>query len=166
MTLRVHSAPLLRRTIALCSALACLGAGAAAAPFTAARAIDGSPISTTGQVTVVNYWATWCAPCRAEMPALDAVFRRHRDEGLVMVAVSIETGVTVARLHTATQPFSFRVARLADVKMTRRDIPAAVPLTRVYDKAGRLRFQSRADGRSIMTQAQLEGVVAPLLAER
>jgi hypothetical protein len=50
--------------------------------------------------------------------------------------------------------------------MPRRDVPTALPVTRVYDKAGRLRFQTRGDGRSMIDAATLEKVVSPLLAER
>jgi hypothetical protein len=52
------------------------------------------------------------------------------------------------------------------VKMPRKDIPAALPVTRVYDRSGRLVFQSRGDGRTILDAATLERVVTPLLASR
>jgi thiol-disulfide isomerase/thioredoxin len=61
-----------------------------AAPFQAARTITGQPFNPSGQVTVVHYWATWCAPCRLEMPILDAFYRKHHGQGLAMLAVSEE----------------------------------------------------------------------------
>ena len=50
--------------------------------------------------------------------------------------------------------------------MPRRDIPSAIPVTRVYDRSGRLVFQSKADGRSMLDAATLDRVVTPLLARR
>ena len=137
-----------------------------AAPFAAARTLDGGAYHSEGQVTVVNYWATWCAPCRVEMPILDAFYRRHHAQGLGMLAISIDAGASDKRLKSLTSRFAFSVARVDAVRMPRRDIPVAIPVTRVYDKAGRLRFQTRGDGRTIIDTATLERVVSPLLAER
>jgi cytochrome c biogenesis protein CcmG/thiol:disulfide interchange protein DsbE len=45
-----------------------------------------------GHVTLVNVWATWCAPCRAEMPAIERVYQQYRDRGFRVAAVSIDDG--------------------------------------------------------------------------
>jgi len=137
---------------------------AAAAPFQAAKTLTGAPFDSRGEVTIVHYWATWCAPCRAEMPVLDAYYRRHHAQGLAMLAVSIDDGASLHRLQDLTRPFAFPVARVADVKMARRDIPSALPVTRVYDRSGRLVFATKGDGHSIVDAATLERVVTPLLA--
>jgi len=149
----------------LCAALA-LSTTALAAPFQAAKTITGAPFSSSGEVTIVHYWATWCAPCRIEMPILDAYYRKHHGEGVAMLAVSIDQGVSVHRIHEATAGFAFPVARVEDVKMPRRDIPTALPVTRVYDRSGRLVFASKGDGRSTIDMATLERVVTPLLTRR
>jgi cytochrome c biogenesis protein CcmG/thiol:disulfide interchange protein DsbE len=137
---------------------------AATAPFQAATTITGAPFRSDGAVTIVHYWATWCAPCRVEMPVLDAYYRRHHAQGLQMLAVSIDQGVSARKLQEVTGKFSFPVARVDDMKMPRRDIPRALPLTRVYDRSGRLVFASKGDGRSTIDMATLERVVTPLLS--
>lgn len=136
----------------------------AAGPFEAAKTIGGTPFNSNGEVTLVHYWATWCAPCRIEMPILDAYYRKHHAQGLAMLAVSIDQGVTARKLQEVTGKFTFPVARVDDVKMPRRDIPTALPVTRVYDRSGRLVFASNGNGRTTITMATLERVVTPLLA--
>ncbi len=49
-----------------------------------------------GQVVLVNFWATWCLPCRAEMPALQAMYERHRAAGLVLAGFSVDRGSAAA----------------------------------------------------------------------
>lgn len=137
-----------------------------AAPFQSARTITGAPFDTAGQVTIVHYWATWCAPCRVEMPILDAYYRRHHGQGLAMLAVSIDQGASKRRLQEATSRFSFAVASVDDVRMPRREIPVGIPVNRIYDRSGRLIFTEGGDGRSTIDMATLERVVTPLLAKR
>lgn len=139
---------------------------AAAAPFASARTLDGAAFAPAGQVTIVNYWATWCVPCRVEMPTLDAYYRRHHAQGLAMLAVSIDNGASARKLQDVTGRFAFPVARVDDVRTPRRDIPSAIPVTRVYDRTGKLVFQTKGDGRTIVDAATLERVVTPLLARR
>jgi len=136
----------------------------AAAPFQSARTLDGAEFNSKGDVTVVHYWATWCVPCRIEMPVLDSFYRKHHRQGLAMIAISIDDSASTAKLKQVTSRFAFPVARVDDVKIPRRDIPAAIPETRVYDRTGRLVFQSKADGKTTVDAATLERVVDPLLA--
>lgn len=135
----------------------------AAAPFESAKTIAGAPFNSNGEVTIVHFWATWCAPCRIEMPVLDAYYRKHHAQGLAMLAISIDQGVSTGKLQQVTAKFAFPVARVDDVRMPRRDIPAALPVTRVYDRSGRLVFATKGDGRSTVDAATLERVVTPLL---
>jgi cytochrome c biogenesis protein CcmG, thiol:disulfide interchange protein DsbE len=154
------------RVLPLLILSALLASPATAAPFEAARTITGAPFNATGEVTIVHFWATWCAPCRLEMPILDAYYRRHQAQGLAMLAISIDQGVSARKLQEVTGRFAFPVARVDDVKTPRKDIPTALPVTRVYDRSGRLVFQTRGDGRTILDAATLERVVTPLLASR
>src|SRR5262245_16210831 len=50
------------------------------------------------KVIVLNFWATWCQPCTVEMPALEALWRRYRERGLVVVGVSVDRGAPRALL--------------------------------------------------------------------
>ena len=81
-----------------------------------------------------------------------------------MVAVSLDDGASRAKLREVTGAFAFPVARIADVKMPRKDIPRALPVTRIYDRSGKLIYASKGDGQSTIDAATLERVVSPLLA--
>lgn len=97
------------------------------------------------------------------MPVLDAFYRKHRAQGLAMLAVSIDDGASNAKLQQVTSGFAFSIARVDDVKMPRRDIPASIPVTRVYDRSGRLVFESKADGNTTLQATTLDRAVTPQL---
>ena len=97
------------------------------------------------------------------MPILDAYYRKHHAQGLDMIAISIDQAASKKKLKELSGKFTFPVARIDDVKMPRRDIPSAIPVNRIYDKSGRLVFQSKGDGRTTINMATLERLVTPLL---
>jgi peroxiredoxin len=69
-----------------------LGRGAAAPPFELAK-LDGGAVSLAslrGQVVLVNFWATWCAPCEEEMPAMARLYQALRDQGFELLAISVD----------------------------------------------------------------------------
>lgn len=69
--------------------------GVPIAPSFAVRALDGTSLtsdSLRGQVVLVNFWATWCIPCRVEMPLLQSMADRHRSAGLRVLGFSVDRG--------------------------------------------------------------------------
>ena len=154
----------------LAAALAASAAPIAASPTVplSATTLDGKPFALAaqrGHVVLINFWATWCAPCRAEMPALDAYYRRHHPQGLEMLAVSVDDGARTASLVAVTSSFAFPVAKIADTKITRSAIPTALPTTRIYGRDGRLRFESDQRHPQALDAATLDRLLGPLLAE-
>lgn len=142
--------------------------GAEALQLTATT-LDGARFSLAearGHVVIVNYWATWCAPCRAEMPALDAYYRAHHGGGLDMLAISLDADGSKKKLLKATSGFSFPVARIGDTHIARSDIPTGLPATRIYGRDGMLRYNSFGRKSQPLDAASIERIVAPLLAER
>jgi len=68
-------------------------AGGGQAPAFTIRTLDGKALRTSdfrGQPVVLDFWATWCAPCRAGLPHLDRIQTRYRDSGLVVIGLSVD----------------------------------------------------------------------------
>jgi len=90
-----------------------------------------------GQVVVVNIWATWCGPCRAEMPALDSLYQRDKDQGLAVFGISSEDA-DLQRQFRRIVPVSYPLLTTSgDVPNLYRDI-AKYPATFLIDRQGRL----------------------------
>lgn len=90
----------MRRLAWIALLLACTGAPggdpAGRAPRFVAQTLDATPVPRTlddfrGQPLLLNVWATWCDPCREEMPSMEALYQRFRDRGFRVVAVSIDS---------------------------------------------------------------------------
>jgi thiol-disulfide isomerase/thioredoxin len=109
----------------------------------------------SGQVVLVNFWATWCPPCRKEMPDLDALAREFAPRGLVVLAISDEAEPTV-RGFLAQHPVGYPI--LLDPGRTVSDALKieSIPKTFIYDRTGRLAAQSI----DMRTRQQFLGLLA------
>ncbi len=95
-----------------------------------------------GKIFFINFWATWCAPCRLEMPSMAALYQQFRDSGLVMVAISDEDAATI-RTFLDSNPYAFGILldQGEDHSFARRHGVRALPTTLVSDPAGHLIFE-------------------------
>jgi thiol-disulfide isomerase/thioredoxin len=137
----------------------------AAAPLFTATLMDGGRFSTadSGGVVLINFWATWCEPCRKEMPALDAYYRKHREQGLKMVAVSMDDPADAAKVRQVMRAYAFPAAMVADVQAKGYGRIWHIPMTFVIDRNGVLRKDDWSEPNGL-DEATLERVVTPLLA--
>jgi thiol-disulfide isomerase/thioredoxin len=89
-----------------------------------------------GQVVVLNFWATWCEPCRLEMPSLDAMAARRRREGVVVAAVNYKEAPDVIRRYLERAPFKSPVLLDSDGDATVAWTPRVFPSTVVVGRNG------------------------------
>ena len=164
MTLRRLSG---MRTWALgAAALLLLGASKAprvgeAAPAFELTLIDGSKVTLDqlrGNVVVLNFWATWCVPCRAELPTLDRYYEIQRPHGLRVFAIATEDSVPLYRLKKL-----FALMKIPSAKRIKGpyDVLGGVPTNYVVDRAGRLRYAKAA----AFDLDDLNATLVPLLLE-
>ena len=138
------------------------------APALQARLLDGNQFTLAdqgGRVVVVNLWATWCTPCRAEMPALETYYQKHRTEGLELVAISMDEPKDEAKVREVMRSFTFSAALARDAQFKGYGRVWRLPLTFVIDRHGVLRKDGWY-GNPGIDVPQLEAVVTPLLQAR
>lgn len=97
------------------------------------------------KVIVLNFWATWCAPCLEEMPAFEKLYRRYRSQGLTVLAVSLDKGDSLkVKKFVDTNNLTFPVL-LDSEGIAEKLYPSfTIPFTYVIDKKGRI--AARVDG--------------------
>ncbi len=91
-----------------------------------------------GRPVFINFWATWCAPCREEMPAMERLWRQQKDNGLVMVAVSLDADPAAVPPFVAEHHLTFPVALDPRLEAANRYGVRALPMTLVVDRQGML----------------------------
>ncbi|ASU85731.1 TlpA family protein disulfide reductase [Nocardiopsis gilva YIM 90087] len=139
-----------------------------AAPDVSGDSLDGDPISLSdyrGDVLVVNFWASWCGPCRSETPVLKEVRSEFADDGVEFLGVNIKDDKTAAQAFEKSQGISYPSIydQPGEVVQKFRDTvpPQAIPSTLVLDREGRI--AARVIGET--DYKQLKGLVETVVAE-
>jgi cytochrome c biogenesis protein CcmG, thiol:disulfide interchange protein DsbE len=132
-----------------------------AAPALVASMLDGATFDLgqlKGDVVLVNYWATWCAPCRKDMPKLDAFYRRYHDRRLSMIGISVDRPGDLAKVRKVGASLAYPVAMLKSITVDGFGPPEGVPITWIVDADGKVR-----DRMIDVRDELLNGIVLPLL---
>jgi cytochrome c biogenesis protein CcmG/thiol:disulfide interchange protein DsbE len=137
-----------------------------AAPDFTLQTLDGKTVTLSdlkGKVVVVNFWASWCEPCRQEMPAIEKAYETYKDQGLVVLGVNLrENNVSVkgfVDMHKLTFPILMDKDNSVAVD-TYKVKP--IPTTFFIDRQGILQLKMEQP----MTYQFLENNLEPLLADR
>ena len=139
--------------LALCAA-ACLCASTVApaiAPATAApdftlRTMDGPNLrlqEQRGRVVMINFWATWCGPCRQEMPHLTRLYEKYRASGFVLLGVNVDDDTRNAATVAAKLGVRFPVLLDTDKKVSKMYDLSTMPSTVLIDRDGKVRYIHR-----------------------
>ena len=112
-----------------------------------------------GQVVLVNLWATWCPPCKAEMPTLNTFYQANKDRGFVVLAVNDQEDVATVNSFIKANNFTFPV--LLDTQSQVLDTYnfRALPTTLIIDRNGVIQHVHMGE----ISHQQLEEIVGPLL---
>jgi cytochrome c biogenesis protein CcmG, thiol:disulfide interchange protein DsbE len=133
-----------------------------AAPELVVTELDGQTFDLAklhGKVILVNYWATWCAPCRKDMPKLDALYRRYHDQNLEMIGISIDQDSDLGKVRKVAPKLAYPVALLKGITNDGFGPPAGVPITWIVDPDGKV-----SDMMIDVRDELLDSLVIPLLA--
>ena len=113
------------------------------APNFSLQSRDGDMVSLAelqGQVVMVNFWATWCGPCREEMPHLEALYQRYSDLGFTLLGVNVEQDSSGADEYLAETPVSFPILFDPGNDVSEMYDVIAMPSTVLVDRSGNMRF--------------------------
>lgn len=112
------------------------------APDFALRSAAGDNLRLSehrGQVVMINFWATWCGPCRQEMPKLDEIFARYEQAGFTLLGVNIDEDVERAQRLADELGVSFPLLFDDDQSVSRLYDVQAMPMTVMVDRSGKVR---------------------------
>ena len=140
-------------------------AGFAKAPAWQLKALDGRLVQSSdfaGKVVILDFWATWCAPCKAEIPGFIELQREYGDRGLAVVGVSVDDqGSQVVEDFATRMGINYPVV-LGDLGLMKDFGGTAIPTTVVLDRSGHI--VARHIG--ITSKETFENEIKPLLQVR
>lgn len=142
------SGALLAGTAAIAALLASTAAIAAVAPqslapdFSLRNAAGGNLRlqEQRGQVVLLNFWASWCGPCKQELPQLNRLFERYAPAGFVLLGVNIDEDPRSAQATATRLGLKFPVLMDSDKSVSRLYDMGSMPATVLIDRDGRVRF--------------------------
>ena len=142
-----------------------LRVGAPAPPATLVT-LDGQTVATQdllGKVVILTFWATWCEPCRSELPLLSEYATQHAAQGLEVLGFGLDTPEHLADVRAVAQRLSFPVGLMAQSKAPGYGRIWRLPVNFTIDRRGRLVEDGWKLKKPAWTPERLEQVVTPLL---
>jgi len=96
-----------------------------------------------GNVVMINFWASWCGPCRQEMPLLESIYKKYNKMGFTMIGVNVEPDSNAANEWLKATPVSFPILYDRDSKVSKLYDVSGMPSTVIIDRSGKLRVLHR-----------------------
>lgn len=151
--------------VALCGLASLTSASTAAPDFTLPGKV-GEAVNLAklkGQVVMLNFWASWCGPCRTEMPLLNEIYKKYKAAGFTLLGVNVDTDSKDAEKFLAQVPVSFPVLFDRENKVTQMYDVSAMPSTVFIDRKGNVRALHR--GYKVGDESEYLNQIRALLRE-
>jgi peroxiredoxin len=164
---------LVRLTLCFCLSGALLplslGAGEASGPAAdfSLPSRGGAPVTLSGlrgQVVLINFWATWCGPCRKEMPLLEQIQKKYAPLGFTMLGINVEEDTTQMEAFLGDVPVTFPVLLDPANQVSKLYDVAAMPSTVIVDRKGNIRYIHQ--GYQPGDESHYQDVIRQLIRER
>jgi len=133
---------------AVCASAALAASSSGPAPAFQLSGRGGKSIDLSqfkGQVVMINFWATWCKPCRDEMPLLEDIYKKYKPMGFTLLGVNVEPDSKDAEtwLGKLPKPVTFPIAYDVDSKVSKLYKVETMPSTVLVDRKGNVRVLHR-----------------------
>lgn len=135
-----------RLLTAMCLLVCAAAVQAAPAPDFTLKSASGENVRLAeqrGKVVMLNFWASWCGPCRKEMPLLDDLYQRYSKAGFMFYGINVEQDSAAAKKLLEELGVSLPVLFDPESKASRLYNIDAMPTTVVIDKSGEIRYVNR-----------------------
>jgi peroxiredoxin len=134
------------------------------APDFTLSSVGGTKVALSdlkGQVLLINVWATWCPPCRVEMPTIQAAYEQYHDQGFTVVAVNLQEDPSAVATFMREQQLTFPALLDSDGQVSRIYQAVSLPSSFFVDRRGMI----RAVYHGLMPRSIIAGTVEQLLRE-
>ena len=114
-----------------------------AAPDFTLKSLQGKNLKLSemsGNVVLLNFWASWCGPCRQEMPLLNDLHNKYEPLGFTVIGVNVEQETELARSFIANSPVDFPILLDSSNKVSQLYDVIAMPTTVLIDREGKMRY--------------------------
>ena len=128
--------------------------------------LDGQKLATSdllGHVVILTFWATWCVPCRDELPLLSRYATEHAAQGLQVLGFSLDSTDDLKAVRAVAQSLKFPVGLLAQSSAPGYGRIWRIPVNFTIDRDGKLVDDGWHDKKPVWTQERLDSIVTPLL---
>jgi len=117
-----------------------------------------------GQVVLINFWATWCGPCRKEMPLLEQIQKKYASLGFTMLGVNVEEDTTMMDAFLKDVPVTFPILLDPANGVSKLYNVSAMPSTVIVDRKGNIRYIHQ--GYKAGDESKYQDMIRQLIRER
>ena len=138
--------------------------GGGAAPDFRLADLSGKQVGLSdykGKVVVVDFWASWCGPCREELPVLERLNKTYAEQGLVVLGVNIDNQASAAKDFLKKLPVTFTVVHDSEKQVAKQFAPPTMPSSYIIDRSGKVRHVHA--GYKASDAAKIEAEIKALL---